>query len=409
MGRTYRVIAVLAAVTLVVTAAILVDWRFWYRWHTLPEDAGEWPDSFYQPALTIPGDAKAFFPSADADQLTIASTALEAAADWAAEHNSAALLVLHKGVVQLERYWQGIGPDSPFTGRAMTRSLIPLLIAIAIEDGHIASVDDPVGRYLPEWSDDPRGVITIRQLLQNVSGLENPGLTGDPTPGNKNNRLSLGSNMRKTALSFELEHEPGEFFQLSNVNAQLLGVLLESATGENYQDYMNRRLWAPLGAGPAIFYMDRPNGMPATYCCFRATPRDWVRVGAALSQDGQTGNQRLWAAGWVEEMTTPSAAYPNYGYQIWTGNPQGTVRPYSQGDSDGYGVPHGAPIAADRVYFLEGGGYRTMVVLPDHDLVILRLGYFHPDWQTSTIPNLVLAGIESDGADSAPERVGAER
>ncbi|MCC5861161.1 MAG: serine hydrolase [Gammaproteobacteria bacterium] len=396
MGRTYRVIAIIAAVTVVVTAATLVDWRFWYRWHTLPQDAGEWPDSFYQPAITIPGDAKPFFPSADPDQLTIASTALEAAADWAEEHNAAALLILHKGVVQLERYWQDIGPDTPFTGRAMTRSLIPVVIAMAIEDGHIASVDDPVGRYIPEWSDDPRGGITIRQLMHNVSGLENPALEGDADPGNKNNRLSLGSNMRRAALRFELEHEPGEFFQLSNANAQLLGVLLESATGENYQDYLNRRLWAPLGAGPAIFYMDRPNGMPATYCCFRATPRDWLRVGAALSRDGMTASgQRLWAAGWVAEMTTPSAVNPNYGYQIWTGNPPGTLRPYVQGGS--FGVRHGPPIDADAVYFLEGGGHRMLYVLPEQELVILRLGYFHPDWQTSTLPNLVLAGIEADG------------
>ena len=401
MGRTFGVIALVAAVILLVMAATLVDWRFWYRWHTLPTDAGEWPDSFYQPAVTIPGDAKAFFPSADPGQRTIDSAALEAAADWAEAHNAAALLVLHKGVVQLERYWQGIGPDSHFTGRAMTRSMIPVLIAMAMEDGHIRSVDDPVGRYIPEWSEDPRGQITLRQLLQNVSGLENPALEGDPDPRNKNNRLSLGSNMRRAALGFELEHEPGEFFQLSNANAQLLGVALESATGENYQDYLNRRLWAPLGAGPAIFYMDRPNGMPATYCCFRAAPRDWLRFGAALSRDGQTATgQQLWPAGWVAEMTTPSAVYPNYGFQIWTGNPAGTMRPYIQGGS--FGVTHGPPINTDNVFFLEGGGHRMLYVLPDHELVILRLGYFHPDWQTSTLPNLVLAGVQQHGVPIAP-------
>ena len=62
-------------------------------------------------------------------------------------------------------------------------------------------------------------------------------------------------------------------------------------------------------------------GIPAVYCCFRATPRDWLRVGYALLMDGQLGDTRLWPAGWVEEMTRGSAVYGNYGYQIWVGNP----------------------------------------------------------------------------------------
>lgn len=391
MGRSYRLIVLVAAVALVAAVSTLPDWRFWYRWFTLPQDAGEWPADYYQPAKSISGEPRAFFPVAEAGELTISSEALEAAAAWAEAHNSAALLVLHRGVVQLERYWQGIDADSLFTGRAMTRSLIPPLVALAIQDGSIGSIDDPVERYIPEWQGDPRGRITIRHLLQNASGLENPALAGDPDPWNKNNRLSLGANMRKGTLRFELEHQPGTFFQLSNANAQLLGVILEAATGEAYEAYLDRKLWSPLGAGGAVFYMDRPGGMPAVYCCFRATPRDWLRYGAALARDGLVGTERIWPEGWVARMTTPETSYPNYGYQIWVGNPPGKVRPYVLGEATG--VPHGEPIAAETVFFLEGGGYRTLYVLPDQDLVILRLGYFDPDWQTSTIPNLVLGGI----------------
>lgn len=392
MTSTRRALSTIAAATLVVAAATLPDWRFWYRWFTLPQDAGEWPASYYQPAKSIAGKPQAFFPVAGAGELTISSEALESAAAWAEAHNSAALLVLHQGIVQLERYWQDIDADSLFTGRAMTRSLIPPLVAIAIEDGRIGSLDDPADRYIPEWRGDPRGRITIRQLLQNASGLENPALAGDPDPNNKNNRLSLGGNMRKGALHFDLEQEPGTFFQLSNANAQLLGVILEAATGEDYETYLERKLWSPLGAGEAVFYMDRPGGMPAVYCCFRATPRDWLRYGAALARDGLVGSERLWPAGWVAEMTAPGPTYPNYGYQVWTGNPPGPVRPYVQGE-EAIGAPHGAPIAAEPVFFLEGGGYRTMWVFPGLDLVILRLGYFDPGWETSAIPNLVLAGL----------------
>ena len=389
--RRAAILVAVAAVIVVLAAALLVDWRFWYRWNTLPEDPGEWPASYYQPVVEVPGSLGEFFPAADGAALTIDAGALEAAADWAEQHNSVALLVLHRGAIQLERYWQDIGPDSLFTGRAMTRSLLPPLVAIAMQEGAIESLDDPVGRYLPEWRDDARGAITVRQLLRNLSGLENPPLAGDPDPYSKNARISLGSDFRAAALDFDLENEPGEFFAFSNANAQLVGAVLESATGEAYEDYFNSRLWAPLGAGPAQLYMDRPGGMPAVYCCYRATPRDWLRYGAALAADGRVAGRRLWPAGWVEEMTTVSAVYPNYGYQIWSGNPPDGIRLYVQ-DRD-QSAPHGPPIKADGVFFLEGGGFRTMYVIPDEELVILRLGYFHSDWLTSTLPNLVLAGL----------------
>ena len=255
-----RRIAVLigAAAAIAVLAAVLfVDWRFWYRWYTLPEDPGEWPASYYQPVAEVPGSPGEFFPAADAAELTIDAGALQAAADWAEKHNSVALLVLHRGVIQLERYWQDIGPDSLFTGRAMTRSLLAPLVAIAMREGAIESLDDPVGRYLPDWRDDARGGITVRQLLRNLSGLENPPLAGDPDPYSKNARVSLSSDFRAAALDFDLENAPGEFFAFSNANAQLVGAVLESATGEAYEDYLDSRLWSPLGAGPAQLYMDR--------------------------------------------------------------------------------------------------------------------------------------------------------
>ena len=391
--RRVAVYIAIAVAIVVLTAVLLVDWRFWYRWYTLPEDPGEWPASYYQPVVEIPGGPKDFFPAADVAELTINSGALEAAAAWAEQHNTAALLVLHRGVVQLERYWLGIGPESLFSGRAMTRSLLPPLVAIAIQEGAIQGLDDAIDRYLPDWRDDARGRITIRQLLQNLSGLENPLLAADPDPSNKNTQLSLSSDFHAAALAFDLENVPGEFFAISNANAQLLGAVLESATGEAYEDYLNSRLWAPMGAGAAKLYVDQPNGMPAVYCCFRATPGDWLRYGAALAADGRVADRQIWPAGWVGEMTTGSGVYPNYGYQIWVGNPRGASRRYVQ-DREQF-APHGPPIEADGVFFLEGGGFRTLYVIPGQELVILRLGYFHPDWLTSTLPNLVLAGLKN--------------
>ena len=96
-------------------------------------------------------------------------------------------------------------------------------------------------------------------------------------------------------------------------------------------------------------------------------------------------------------MTTPSEVYDLYAYQIWTGNPgPGEERIY--GHHWDYAAPHGEGINAEGFFYLEGGGYRSMWVLPQQDLVILRLGYFDEDWTTSALPNLILEGLGAGAA-----------
>jgi CubicO group peptidase (beta-lactamase class C family) len=385
---------IVGLVSLVAVALLLqLDWGLWKRWLNRPNDLGEWPDSFYQPMAVIPGGDRPFFDHAAAAELTISPAALDQAAEYARAHNSAALLVLHRGRVQLERYWQDIGPASLFSGRAMTRSMLGPLVGVALADGALTSVDEPVSAYLPEWAGDARGAITVRQLLTNTSGLENPPLDAGG-PFAKNTRITMGSDFAAAALDYELEHEPGTFFAVSNANAQLVGVILERATGMAYEDYLAEKLWTPMGAGKAQIYMDTEAGMPAVYCCYRATPRDWLRLGALLLNDGVVDGRRLWPEGWLAEVTRGSRLNPNYGYQIWVGNPGGETRAYVQ--DSGPLFPHGPPIAAQDVFFAEGGGFRTLYVIPSQELVILRLGYTDASWQTSALPNIILEGITAE-------------
>lgn len=201
----------------------------------------------------------------------------------------------------------------------------------------------------------------------------------------------MGSDFAAAALDYELENEPGTFFAVSNANAQVIGVVLERATGIPYESYLSEKLWTPMGAGDARIYMDREDGMPAVYCCYRATPRDWLRLGALFLNDGVVDGQRLWPEGWLAEVTRGSSVNPNYGYQIWVGNPDGETRAYVQGSGPMF--PHGPAITAQDVFFLEGGGFRTLYIIPSQDLVILRLGYMDAGWQTSALPNLLLGGL----------------
>jgi CubicO group peptidase (beta-lactamase class C family) len=412
-----RAMLVLTIVVLVAGSGavgiVAADWPFWQRIFALArlDDGGEWPDSFYTPVARIDGRGSgAFFPVAAAGELTIEPQALEAAAAWAGENNSVALLVLHRGRVQLERYWQGMTPDAFFSGRAMSRSLVGLVYGHAIADGRV-SLDDRADRHLEEWRNDPRGAITVRELLQNVSGLEElPANAVQVAPDasalqraiafgsaafTRNARLALGTDFGAAALSLELQHPPGSRFAFSNANAQILGVILERATGEDFERYFERKLWQPLGAGAGEFYMDRERGMPAVYCCFRATPRDFLRLGSLLATDGLADGRRALPEGWVAELATTSAVNPLYGLQIWSGRARAGLREYIPGS--GAGLRHGEDYVADDVIWMEGGGGRSIWAIPSRQLVIVRLGRASPRWDPSVLPNTLLRGVRAGG------------
>lgn len=380
---------------------VAADWPFWRRVLALPPDLGEWPESFYEPRVRIDGGNGPWFPLAQPDGLTIDPAALEEAARWAESRNSVALIVLHRGKVQLERYWQGMSAEQLFSGRAMSRSLLGFAFGQAVASGAIESLDQPASDYLTEWRDDPRGAITLRQLLHNTSGLEEPPASNPLAPQNraerlfeltgKHSRLALGGDFARVALSFDLAHTPGTRFAFSNVNAQLLGIILERATREPYERYIEQKLWKPLGAGAAEFYMDRTNGMPATYCCFRATPRDFLRIGALLV-DERAARAGIVPRRWVERMTRGSAANPLYGMQIWAGRAPAGLREYIPGS--GIGVRHGEAYVSDEVIWMEGGGGRTIWAIPAESLVIVRLGRGAPDWDASVLPNLLVEAVK---------------
>jgi hypothetical protein len=90
-------------------------------------------------------------------------------------------------------------------------------------------------------------------------------------------------------------------------------------------------------------------------------------------------------------MTTSSPRNPNDGMHIWLGREYAPVRPYSE--IHPVGVPHAEPFVSEDIYFIEGGGYRTLYVIPSEDLLILRLGKRHDDWDSAYLPNRLVEGI----------------
>jgi CubicO group peptidase (beta-lactamase class C family) len=361
---------------------------FFWRMTSTPKDPYE-PDAyFYWPPAVVGGQPGAWLPVAPAGRTTLPAAGLEAAAAWAQPRKTNALIILHKGKVQLERYWNGMQPDQLANGRALTRSITPMLLGFALEGGKLA-LEDPLAKFITEWRDDPRGKITVRQLAQNVSGLEvAPSLPVSVVYGNKDLYLAYGGDVVRAAMNYPAVHPPGTRFEVAQENTQLLALVIERATGTPVQTLLSERVWKPIGAADAAFQFDRPNGHARVMCCMRATPRDWARVGLLLAQDGKWEGKQVLPAGWVKTMATPSARNPNFGLGLWLGSPYVAKRAYFEGQPGV--VPQSEPFLADDVRIMEGGGNRTIFIVPSKQLVILRHGQQVPDWDNAALVNAVL-------------------
>ncbi len=361
---------------------------FWWRISSVPKNVYEPDPYFYWPTAVIAGQPGPWLPLAEAGRTTLPAAGLEAASAWAAAHKSNALIVIHKGKVQLERYWNGMKPDQLANGRALTRSITPMLLGFAVEGGKLA-LDDPLSRFITEWRDDPRGRITVRQLAQNASGLEvAPSLPVSVIYGNKDLYLAYGGDVVRAAMNYPQVLPPGTRFQVAQENMQLLALVIERATGMPIQALLSERVWKRIGGADATFQFDRPDGSARVMCCMRATPRDWARVGLLLAQDGQWEGRQVLPAGWVKTMATPSVRNPNFGLGVWLGTPYVAKRAYFEGQPGV--IPQSEPFLADDVRIMEGGGFRTLFIVPSKQLVILRLGVQVPDWDNAALVNAVL-------------------
>ena len=325
-----RVLTFLTAIVLLLVSlgvgVFTADLPFWRRALQLPLPA----DGSYLPVAVIGTTEPTPMKSADPANPAIDPLVVEEAASRAGEAGSRALLVLYRGSLVVERYFLTDDASTLLPAGLVARPLAAMAIGIALADGKIASLDGAVARYLPEWDDEARGRITLRQLLEETSGLE----TGGDTRGlpyrspwsepaslpvfatSRGVRMLLGNDFESSALGFRLEHEPGGFYNLSPANTQLAAVIIERVTGEPYETFVDQRLWRPAGAGVAELQLDRRAGMPAAHCCWRATARDMLRMLNLLGTDGMHEGRPILPAGWAREMARPSRVSAGTGMQV---------------------------------------------------------------------------------------------
>lgn len=376
------------------------DWHWLYDWRIAnmppmgspsvfdPRQTRDWPAERVAGAPSAPLPRRA--------SACLSDAAMAPALTEIQRVRSYSFMVWRDGAVEYEYYAPGFGPDTRAEPASMHKSVMALLYGQAIADGFIPSLQAPVSRWLKEWAGDPRGDITVEQMLRMASGLAP--LPFDLKPGAAYSRALYGADSTVVPLQATLADAPGSRFNYASGISQLLGLILERATGERYADYLSRRLWQPLGADDAYVALDHPGGHARTSSGLFARPEDWLRVGLLFAQHGEVAGRALVSPAWLEAMSAAGPANPNYGFQLWRGSPHAPQRAYNTATPAT--VPAKEPFLAADMVFFDGSGAQRVYVSPAEKLVIVRLGAGTFDWDDSRVPNLVTAAARNCRAGS---------
>jgi CubicO group peptidase (beta-lactamase class C family) len=224
---------------------------------------------------------------------------------WLAGHGTVALLVLRDGRLVHERYFDGFTRATVGTSFSVAKSVVSALVGIALHEGRIGSLDEPLTRWLPELLErDARfGAVTLRHLLAMRSGIAFD--EGYGRPWSDVSRFYMARDLGARVRALAIAGAPDRRFAYQSGDTQLLAMALERAVGEPLARYAERKLWQPMGAEfDASWSLDsEASGQAKAFCCLNARAVDLARFGQLFLDDGRVGERQVLPADWVRAST----------------------------------------------------------------------------------------------------------
>ena len=261
--------------------------------------------------------------------------------------NTQAAILIQSNNIIAEYYADGYDKNDLVTSWSVAKSFSSTIIGIAIDEGYIASVDDSIALYLPEWNKEPQENISLKYLLGMRSGMDDhPGLG-----------VYFQSDMVSYSLDREILREPGIVFSYSNEDSMLLGKIIENATGLDFQEYADSKLFDKFNINET-WWTDK-DGNTLTYAGLDMTPRDFAKFGLMIAQEGKWLGEQIVSESWVEEATSEFDNLASYGYQWWTS----TISESGLGSLRQDDYPFFSALGLDGQY---------IYVWPEKDLVLVR-------------------------------------
>ncbi|MDG1849550.1 MAG: serine hydrolase [Flavobacteriales bacterium] len=270
------------------------------------------------------------------------------------ENESIAFTVIQDDSIRYEEYW-GVGSKKSRTNSfSAGKSIVSILIGIAVEEGAIDSIHQKVIDFIPEYKNKKypyNSEVTIEHLLSMNSGMDwdegyvNPlGITAE---------AYFTERLKDLMFEINFTEKPGTKWNYQSGNTQVLGILLERATGVSLSEYASEKLWKPLQAtDDAEWMLDQENGTEKAYCCFNSNALDFARFGHLYLNNGKWKGQQIVDSSYVA-ASLKSGLNEQYGYSWWLYNTE-------------YKYP---------VFCMIGINGQYVINIPELNLVAVRLGH----------------------------------
>jgi len=304
-------------------------------------------------------DSPVYFGVEEADIFNDFSIDGQPLANYLEATDTTAFIVLHDGALLYEGYFNGSSHEATQASMSVAKSFVGTLVGIAIEEGFINSLEDPVTTYIPELLDrDSRFAnITVRHLLTMSSGLRF--VEDESDPFSDDFITSHSPNLREAALNTEIVEAPGQRFHYNDYNPQLLGMILERATGMPVAEYLATRLWGPMGAeADGSWDLDsEKSGFERMSVGINGRAIDFAKLGWLYLNGGRVGERQVVAQDWVAQVTDATDA-------IYT----------ARADHAYYYQNYWWLDVENGAYYAEGNFCQFIYVYPAADLVLVRHG-----------------------------------
>lgn len=238
---------------------------------------------------------------------------------------TSAMLVIKDDTIKYERYFFGGDETTVFASNSMGKSFVSALMGIAISEGHIESVEDVLGKYIPEFVGTELEDIPIKACLQMASGID---FDEDTDMSGFSLRTLLGTPAMKVIAKYGVQEAPYTYRRYLSINTEILGQIIKNATGQGLGAYMEEKLWKRIGAEQDA-YWTLSNGTELANGGLSISLRDYARFARLYLHEGVYDGEQVLSKDWIRDSMDIRADYSKpganhdgynaigYGYQWW--------------------------------------------------------------------------------------------
>lgn len=251
--------------------------------------------------------------------------------------NTDGLMILKDGEVHYENYWNENKETSRHIIWSVSKSFLSALVGIALDEGLIEDINDPIIKYLKDFKDTGYEGVSIKNLLQMSSGIEFNEDYGDPDSDiNRYGRVTAtGTSQREFAKTLKNSREPGTYNHYISLDSQMLGMLVAEVSNMSVKEYLHEKIWSKIGMQDDAFYLTDKQEVEMSLGGLNVTLRDMAKFGQLYLNNGKWNGNQIVPSEWVANSTIPLDKHvqPNagdefssdawgYGYQWWVPGPE---------------------------------------------------------------------------------------